>query len=187
MDTIECLLSRKSIRNFTKKEVPDDIIRKLIECGINAPCGGNNQCWKFIILPAEIIDEMRYFVARRKDLSFADFFNAPTVISVFITHTQEFFNKDRYRPIGNPGYATGFACVQNILLAAHALGIGACWCKPIPERDRIIREKFNIDYTLVANIAIGYYDESKNHPKPKRKNVNEYILYWDKEKTNLSK
>ena len=186
MDTIECLLSRKSIRNFTKKKVPDDIIRKLIECGINAPCGGNNQCWKFIILPAEIIDEMRCLVARTDFIS-VDFFNAPTVISVIITHTQKFFNKKRYHPIENPDYATGFACVQNILLAAHALGLGACWCKPIPERDRIIRKKLNNDDTIVANIAIGYYEESKNPPKPKRKNVNKHILYWGSEKTNVSR
>ena len=48
MEVTEAIQNRRSVRNFKPKEVPDDVLKKLLEAGRLAPSGGNRQAWKFI-------------------------------------------------------------------------------------------------------------------------------------------
>jgi nitroreductase len=80
--------------------------------------------------------------------------------------------------VDNPDYGSGFAGVQSLLLAAHAIGLGACWVKPQPPllAERLLREWYGLgeDHVLLAIIAIGGYDESP--AEPARSPVEKYLL-----------
>ena len=55
MDTIEAILSRRSIRKYNKKPVSDEVIKKLLEVAMSAPSAGNEQPWHFIIIDDPLI------------------------------------------------------------------------------------------------------------------------------------
>ena len=50
MDALEALMTRKSIRNFLDREIPRDVIEKILRAGAQAPNGGNCQPWRFVVV-----------------------------------------------------------------------------------------------------------------------------------------
>jgi nitroreductase len=171
MDAYECLMTRRTIRRFDDRRVSDDEIKKLIAAAVQAPCGGNNQLWRFAVLRDEAVDHLQ------KETG-VDYYGARCVVAVFIEHIPSIYNRNRWTPVENPDYGTGFACVQNLVLAAHAIGLGTCWCKPYPPllAERIIGGMFGLgeEHVLLANVAIGGYDKAPEGPA--RWPVERYLL-----------
>ena len=50
MDAEDVILTRRSIRKYTKQTIPDKMIKELIEAGVSAPSAGNQQPWQFIVI-----------------------------------------------------------------------------------------------------------------------------------------
>ncbi len=175
---IDKLISRRSIRVFDDESVGDEKIKKLIEAAVNAPCGGGNQVWRFkIIRDREKIDLIKKQNSFEPDFIYIG--NTKCLICVFIKHFPKSFNKNKNDPIDNPDYATGFAGVENLILAAHFMGLGACWYKANPKSDRKIKEIYGLDdgYKLIALVSVGGYNESEQPiDKPKREIPDYYII-----------
>ncbi len=154
MDAIECLKTRRSIRRFKSEKVKEDDLRLMIDCARFAPSGTNMQNWHFIIIRnkdvmqrmkqavehkiQEILAEEKFSAARERVAHLARFFtffsDAPVVIAVLIEPRETFFEQlggaDKYEAVKQSGFtaASGVAAaIENLLLAAHALGYGACW------------------------------------------------------------
>ncbi|UCF57265.1 MAG: nitroreductase family protein, partial [Deltaproteobacteria bacterium] len=112
---LEEIKSRRSIRKFTADDVDDQTLNQIIEMGTWAPSGLNNQPWKFVIvrnqdLRMELSRQTRYAHIIR---------GAPVCIAVFLDNAQSY---DRVKDIQAMG-----ACIQNMLLTIHHLGLGAVW------------------------------------------------------------
>ncbi len=165
MDIFEAIHGRRSIRRFTKKKIEYEKIEKIISAAISAPSACNIQGWKFIVITDQKIKE-----------------------KLINTGTIEFI---RYAPIGilvlydnrseNPEYfdyiQSASAAIQNMLLAAYALGIGSCWiCHLSPKK--IIRKLLGIPghYDPIAYVALGYYKKKPN-PLPRRYSSNQVISF----------
>jgi nitroreductase len=112
MDALEAIRNRRSIRRYLKKTVPDDQLMKVLEAGRWAPSAHNSQPRKFIVVRDE---------KTRRELAQAATYGsflaeAPVAIAVVIDSSSS-----------NHPVEDGAAATQNMLLAAHAVGLGSCW------------------------------------------------------------
>lgn len=164
VDFIELIKSRRSVRRFRPDPVPDELVRKLLEAGHWAPSANNSQPWRFILLKSA--------EARRKVAEVASWGSflaeAPLGIAVVVDP----------RASSHP-VEDGAAATQNILLAAHALGLGACWIGSYGsawegEAKRVLGVPEGL--RLLSVIAVGYPAES---PRSSRRKL-ESVVYVDK-------
>ena len=153
MDALEAILTRRSVRKYTEKEIDDTCIQQLIEAAVSAPSAGNQQPWHFIIIDdRRILDKIPEFHPHAKMLK-----QAQKAILVCGD-----INLEKYK-----GYwmLDCSAATQNILLAARALGLGACWLGVYPREERIIklRELLGIPENVIpfSLISLGYPAEKQ--------------------------
>jgi long-chain acyl-CoA synthetase len=152
---LSLITSRRSIRSFTDKELEKDKIRDILEAGRFAPSGHNMQTWRFtVIQSAEEIERIKNTtrnVAERCKSYFYGFNNPNVVIIV---------SNDR-RNID--GVQDSSAAIENMLLMAHAHGLGACWMNSLlticdePEI-RVMLDEYGISkhHVVYGMVAIGY-------------------------------
>jgi nitroreductase len=148
MDVIEAIHTRRSIRKFQQKPVPEDLVKELLAAAMSAPSAGNQQPWQFVVITdREIlgkVPDIHPYAAMAKD--------APLAILISGDLTLEKF----------AGYWVQdcSAAAQNLLLAAHGKGLGAVWTGIYPLTDRV--EKFKKLCKLpekvvpLALVVIGY-------------------------------
>lgn len=151
-EVIKLLKERRSIRKYQKKEVPENIIKGIIDCARFAPSAINIQPWEFIVITD---GEMRKKIADITDYGkfIAD---APLCIAVFCKDTKYYLED-------------GSAATTYILLAAKAYGLGSCWVAGDKKNYASdIRKLPGVPdgYKLVSLISIGY--PAENPVKEKR-------------------
>ncbi|WP_038054901.1 nitroreductase family protein [Thermodesulfobacterium hydrogeniphilum] len=154
------ILGRRSIRKYENKIPEKEKILKILEAGIWAPSGLNNQPWRFVIVWSKEIKEKLAELTKYHEIVK----NAPVLIGVFL-------NKDAmYHQIKD--HQSAGACIQNMLLAAYALGLGTCWLGEILKNESKVKEVLGLPqekYEMCALIAIGY-------PKDQRERSERYTL-----------
>ncbi len=171
------MMSRRSIRQYTKQTISRDTLDQIIKCGINAPNGQNRQAYELrIVNNPKLLKQISDAVIKDKpDVSLkpgADniFFGATTVIFVANDTSYDMSQID----CGLLG--------ENIMLSAWAKGIGTC-CMGFPIRlmkesescAPLIRElDFSADYNLLYSIAMGYPNETPD-AKPRKEDMVKYI------------
>jgi nitroreductase len=191
------ILERRSVRKYTDEQVPENLVRRVLEAGRFAPSAGNSQPWKFIVIRDQaLIDRIErdvrrfckvmavlldwresplgrripwlmsqvFIRVRPNDLQampysaiigiarglFTAFHGAPTVI---------FILKDR-RGASRPEVDVGCSG-QNMVLAAHSLGLGTCWVgfvKPLKYYGPLWKRRLGVrwPYDFCEAIALGY-------------------------------
>src|SRR5512143_107842 len=115
MDLLEGIYTRRSIRQYTDQPVEREQLLEIIKAGTWAPSGMNNQPWRCVIVTNA---EARKNLAKHTTYNFI-IERAPACIAVFVDRTVMYNDVKDHQAIG--------ACIQNMLLAAHALGLGAVW------------------------------------------------------------
>ncbi len=165
MDILDIIATRRSIRKFEVREVSDDLLDEVLEAGRWAPSGLNNQPWRFAVVRDKTVKE-----AVSKLTNYSRIVrDADSLIAVFMDNASGYHKVKDAQSIG--------ACMQNMLLEAHALGLGAVWLGEIIRSDKQIRGILGLgaELELMAVIALGYPAES---PKAtKRKALKDLIVY----------
>ncbi|VVB88432.1 Coenzyme F420:L-glutamate ligase [uncultured archaeon] len=146
METIEAIRSRRSVREFTDEDVSDKAVEEIMDAGRWAPSGLNNQAWRFIVVR---IPETKEALSKLTNYG-SIIKNAPVSIAVFLDSNQMY---DRTKDILSIG-----ACIQNMLLAQHSLGLGGVWLGEILKKKERVNEILQAPdfYELMAVIAIGH-------------------------------
>ena len=161
----EAILTRRSIRDFTDQPVASHIIQQIITAGIWAPSGLNNQPWKFVIIQNASIR------ARLAELThYAHIVKAaPALIAVYLDQEKMY---DRIKDHQAAG-----ACIENMLLATHELGLGAVWLGQILANRIQVNEVLNLSnqYELAAVIALGY--PQHRDQQSQRFSLEQFILH----------
>ncbi len=157
MDAMEAILTRRSIRKYTKQPVPDEVLKELLEAAMYAPSAGNRQPWCFIVINnRKVMNEIPKYHTYAQMLK-----EAPVVILVCCDSDLQF------RELGVEDCS---AATQNILLAAHAKGLGAVWLGISPAGGEAAPTKklLNLPEHIIpiSLISIGYPAEQK--PRPDR-------------------
>jgi nitroreductase len=150
---MEAIFTRRSIRKYTAEPIPASIIHDLIEAAVSAPSAGNEEPWQFILLTKrDILNEIPLF---HPHASFVK--DAQQAILVCGDLSREIFE----------GYwmIDCSAATQNLLLAAHAKGLGACWVGIYPRQERIkkLKELLQVPDHIIpfALVSLGFPAEEK--------------------------
>lgn len=154
MDTIEAILSRRSIRKYKKKTIATETIETLLHAGFSAPSAGNQQPWHFVLLDdRKLLNVIHTFHPSARMLTEAD--KAILVCGDL--------NLEKFKGYWMIDCA---AATQNILLAAHNLGLGACWLGLYPREGRVagMRKLLKLPPHIIpfSLIALGYPGEIKS-------------------------
>ncbi len=146
MDAIEAIRTRRSVREFTNASLSDMVIEQVLEAGRWAPSGLNNQAWQFIVVKSpgtkEALSKLTEYGLIIK--------TAPALIVVFLDKDNMYNYIKDVQSIG--------ACIQNILLAIHSLGLGGVWLGEILKNKEKVNKVLGApeSHELMAVIALGY-------------------------------
>jgi nitroreductase len=157
MELLEGLYSRRSVRNFTDEPVTEDQVTEILRAGSWAPSGLNNQPWRFVTVKDK---EKRRELARLTKYG-RIIEAAPVSIAVFCDREAMYNDTKDHQSMG--------ACLQNMLLAAHGLGLGAVWLGEILKNAAEVRDllELPVQMELMAVIAVGHPKE-KNQSSSRR-------------------
>ncbi|MEM2321100.1 MAG: nitroreductase family protein [Candidatus Bathyarchaeia archaeon] len=170
MDLFETIKLRRSIRAFTKEDVSDEQIEKTLEAARWAPSAGNLQPWEFIVIRKP---EVKREIARAAlNQTFIE--EAPVVIVVCANEARS-GSVYGSRGVNLFCIQDTAAAIENMLLAACALGLGACWVGAFHEEEvrRILKVPRNV--RPIAIIPIGKPAEKPSPPR--RRPLREIVHY----------
>lgn len=179
MDTIECIMTRRSVRKFKEQPVEWDKIGKILDAGRYAPSSGNLQNWKFIV----VSDKEKKKVIAEASAGQHWIADAPYII-VIISEPDK---ANRFYGIrGERLYAIQncAAAAENMLLAAHSLGLGSCWIGAFDENK--ISSILNLIKEVRPHVIlpIGYAAEVDLPPQKFRlENVTYLEAWWGRVKS----
>ncbi|MGW8314192.1 MAG: nitroreductase family protein [Bacteroidales bacterium] len=158
MEALETILDRRSIRKFSHQKIDDQILTSILKAAMYAPSAVNKQPWHFVVIDSrklmDQIMEVHPYASMLRTASHA-------VVVCGDLHLQ---HDDGYWVV-DCGPAT-----QNLLLAAHALGLGGCWAglHPREGRKQAIASLLGLPDHIqpFALVALGYPSEQR--PRPDR-------------------
>lgn len=156
MDILEAMYTRRSIRTYLDRPVEPEKIETLLKAAMYAPSAANEQPWRFIV-----ITDRSLFGKIMQAHPFAGMLRtAPLAILVCGDLSLEKAPGNWILDCSN--------ATQNMLLAAHASGLGAVWCGVYPEQDRMraLAAMFHLPQEVVpfALVAVGYAEEKPRTP-----------------------
>ena len=165
---IENIMTRTSIRQYKDQPVEQEKIDVMLKAAMAAPTAVNMQPWHFIVITDK--NTINLLSGRQPT-------NAPLLIAV-CGDTDKTTMPDGQGKLPNFWIQDVSAATENLLLAAHALGLGAVWTGvyPVMERTAEVANVLNCPQNIIplAVVRIGYPDES---PAPKDKFKEENISY----------
>ena len=162
----ENICSRRSIRCYSEIQVSDNMIETLLECARFAPSGLNNQSWRFIVVDDQELKQQISTLTHYSDIvSSASF-----LIAVYLDTASSYHREKDLMAIG--------ASIQNILLAAHSLKLGAVWLGEILKNKEKVSSILNVPvhYELTAVVVAGYPATDVLNETMERKPLNELVF-----------
>jgi nitroreductase len=156
MDALESIFSRRSVRLYSPKPVPKDVINEILKAGMCAPSAGNERPWHFIVLTERaLLDEIPKFHPYSGMLKQAH--------AAILVCGEVALEKHKGYWVLDCAAAT-----QNMLLAAHAKGLGSVWCGVYPTEDRVanLQKLLALPETIVpfSLLPLGFPAEIKQAP-----------------------
>ena len=170
MEVYEAIQKRRSIRKYEKKKIDKNIIGLLLEAAINAPCAGNVQEWRFIIVEdekqKEKIAKACYDQLWMKDAS------CYIVICADLDEIESFYGERGKKMYA---YLDCAHAAQNILLQATELKLGTCVVAAFD--DEKIKQILELPENVIPIeiITVGYPAEQPE--KPERKSLSSITFY----------
>jgi nitroreductase len=160
---VDVVLSRRSIRRYEQKEIPKDVLDKILDAGRQAPSAANRQPWHFIVVTSPEI---------RKELSkglFNRFIKDTPVTIVGCAH--------KVLIAGRWSIVSTAIALQNMVVAAWAMGVGSCWIGDFNEGR--VKKLLNIpeNWNVIALVSFGYPAEK---PQPRKRKPVEEIIGFNK-------
>ena len=177
MELYQAVKGRRSIRRFKDTPVPRELWQRIFDLALWAPSGMNRQNWKFFVLAGERKEQMVSICSNSFDYLEPHlqerFAEKPKIIEA----TRKFFSRLGNAPVVICAYfepagmddATSYqnvaAAIQNLLLVAHAEGLGSCWMTGPVHVEAQINKFLGVEnLKLVAVIPMGYPDETPPVP-----------------------
>lgn len=181
---LEAIMNRRSVRTFSEQQISDEDLELIIQAGLYAPSSMNQQNWHItVVQDQKLLDDISdkaklsglgtgndHIEKMMSNPSLQIFYHAPTVI--FVSG-----ERDTYSPDVNVS-----AAIENMLLAAHSLGISSCWIglsryifhgdyKDEYQKKLQIPDNFQPGYSIV----LGYNKAHQPELKPRREGTVNYI------------
>jgi nitroreductase len=163
MDALEAIRKRRSVREYTGEPIPREDLETIVDAGRLAASGHNNQPWDFIVVTNQEMIQRLKVAANWMD-------KAGAIIAVVVDPSSRWWQED------------GSAAVENMLIAATALGYGSCWLQgyTMPREEEfktllaIPREK-----RLLTLVPLGV---PVQWPTKEKKTLEE-VIHWERYST----
>jgi coenzyme F420-0:L-glutamate ligase/coenzyme F420-1:gamma-L-glutamate ligase len=187
-DFLEVIKQRRSIRKYKKDPIPQEVIHRILEAAVYAPSAHNAQPWRFIVVTDQgqkegLADAManvwlaelerdhipKNVVQKALEASIRRFTSAPLLVLCCFTmdDMDTYPDVERQRNERDLAVQSLAASIQNLLLAAHSKGLGACWfCAPAFCKTAV-RQTLKIPCSVEpqALITLGYPAEKPVSPE----------------------
>ena len=151
MDTLEAIRTRRSIRKYLDRRVPEELVQTLLAAAMQAPSARNQQPWYFVV-----IDDVA-MLARIPEFMPNAAMAAEAPLAILVCGDLSLEESEGYWLVDCA------AAVENVLLAAHALGLGAVWCGVYPREARMdgLRQLVGLPKNVIAHslVVLGYAAE----------------------------
>lgn len=169
MNVLECIRKRRSTRSFTSTKIMRDKIDTILSAGILAPSGKNGQPWRFYVVQKNK-DLLRHLAEQTIYQAWVS--EADCMILVFLDREKSYHEIKDAQAIG--------ACMENMLLTAEELGIGACWNGEILCNADKVRKICSLEerYQLMSLLVLGY-EKEKFQIRTKRLPLSEVVLSYE--------
>ena len=168
---LDNIMTRSSVRNFTDRKIGKDTLEVIVRAGMAAPTAMNKQPWAFVVVTdQEVLDSLRT-VHPYSNLKTAA---AAIVVCGDMSKTIEGYGQHYW-------VQDCSAATENILLAAHAYGLGAVWCGVYPGPDRVpgVSRVLELPGGIIPlNIITMGYPAGEQQPKDKWKPENVHYQRW---------
>lgn len=160
MEALEAIRKRRSIRRYTGEPIPREDLETIVDAGRLAASGNNRQPWDFVVVTDRAMIEQLKVASRWME-------KAGAIIALVLDPSSRWWLED------------GSAAVENMLIAATALGYGSCWLEgyTLP-REEEFKALLGVpeDRRLLTLVPIGVPAES---PAPQKKSL-EQVLHWER-------
>jgi nitroreductase len=163
MDFFTVLNRRSSVRQFSEKPVPREMLEIIINAARKAPTANNVQPWEFVVVTnVEILNSIAALTDHGRFIK-----DAPACIAIFCVDTKYYLED-------------GCAAIENILLAATALNLGSCWVAGDkkaysgPIGSLLLTPD---QYKLIALVPVGYPVQAS---VPREKRSLDAVIHWEK-------
>lgn len=170
MDFLEGLLTRRSVRQFVSgKTVSKETIKDILNVAMHAPSAVNHQPWEFIV-----IEERSTIDAMMELHPHASFLKDASLAIITCGNTERQYKDGHW-------LTDSVAATQNLLLAVHEKGLGACWCGIFPDPERM--EKFSDVLDLpehVRPMALTVIGHPATDPKQPENRYDETKVHWER-------
>jgi len=160
MDALEAIRRRRSVRQYTGEAIPRADLETIVDAGRLAATGSNRQPWEFIVITDRAMIERLKVASLWME-------KAGAIIAVVMDPSSRWWLED------------GSAAVENMLIAATALGYGSCWLEgytlPLEEEFKALLG-IPKDKRLLTLVPIGV---PVSWPTKAKKPLSE-VLYWER-------
>lgn len=177
MDLLEGILTRRSIRQFdTSKDISKDDLQEIIKAAQYAPSAHNKQPWEFLVITDKVkMAELRHVQP------WTSFAKEASAVILVCGNTDEAFSRHKEDESWNYSDIDCSLATQNLLLAAHAKGIGSCFCgaAPMPKVIAGLQEMFALPDNIrpLSIVILGYPKEGPKQPTDRFKPEK---IHWDR-------
>jgi nitroreductase len=155
METLEAILTRRSVRKYRPDPVPETLLHNLLKAAMNAPSAGNERAWQFLVInQRSLLDQIPSIHPHAQMLT-----EVPLAIVICGDLSRE----------QHPGcwVQDCSAATENLLLAAHDQGLGTVWIGIYPREERMtsLQELVHLPGNIIpfSLVPVGYPDETKPH------------------------
>ena len=170
-ETLETIKSRRSIRKYKEDSIPEDILNKIIEAGTYAPSGmGKQSAIILAVTNKEVRDKLSKINASIMGSTNDTFYGAPVILVVLADKSVRTHVYD------------GSLVMENLMLAAHDLGVGSCWIHRAKEtfeteEGKELLQSLGIEgeYEGIGNCILGYPDGELPVAKQRKDNFVYYV------------
>ncbi|HOK56061.1 MAG TPA: nitroreductase family protein [bacterium] len=173
MEFYEVIKTRRSVRNYKKDSIPDDVLKRVLNAARIAPSGNNRQPWKFIIIKDRKIKEKMIALCDGQE------FVAESPVLIVACGKNIHYNRGRW--MGDYSVIVDVAiAVDHLTLAARAEGLGTCWIGSFDNEG--IKKFLGIpeDVNVVALTPLGYPENPNVFKETKNRKSLEEIICYDK-------
>jgi nitroreductase len=174
MEVDEAVRGRRSVRKYSGKPVPLQIVREVLEAGIWAPSAKNGQQWRFTVLTGSSTKELNTLFRHELEKLSAKIgmarmgssFNscrimeeAPVLVMVWDSNETKQLEESSRQSVA--------AAIQNMLLKAYSVGLGSLWICDIHYATKALRKHLGKPWKLVAAVTLGWPAETPQ-PRPRK-------------------
>ena len=172
MNTLEAIMTRKSVRSYAQRSIPDADLEKILRAGQAGPSCTDARDWAFLVV------RDREILGKMSDANGA--YAQPARLADTAILVCGDLHK-AFSPAPDYWIIDGAIACQNMILAAHGLGIGSVWLGTYPQMERVegLRKLFDLPGHIVPHsiLAFGYEQVPQGQPRVNRYDAS--LVHYD--------